>query len=181
MAKPLAISILLSVRNGAAHLPQALGSLSEQTEQAWECLIMDDGSTDATPEILKTWTDQRFRVFKHAESRGLTTSLIELAAQTRAPYLARHDADDWSHPKRLEISAKFSRSEFAMSPPWDQAMTYTTRRAAISIRSDLGRLPNFIRRALNNKNPFAHGSLMMRRQLRLSEAERLSPCIYLFT
>src|SRR5690348_14444520 len=102
-ATPL-VSILLSARNAGNELDAALQSLRSQTLKDWEALLLNDGSTDNTRQHLcaAAANDSRFKVFQHDVSRGLTASLTELAEQSKAKFLARQDADDWSEPDRLE-------------------------------------------------------------------------------
>jgi Glycosyl transferase family 2 len=104
-----AVSILLAVRNGAKTLPLALRSLIAQTEEGWELLVYDDGSSDGTIELLERWTseDDRVRVFHSFQSRGLGARLNELIEAARAPFIARMDADDVAYPERLRRQCEF--------------------------------------------------------------------------
>ena len=99
---PPQVSILLPVRNAADTLPQALDSLRRQTLTQFEILLVNDGSTDATPEIVETYArqDNRIRPF-HLPPVGLVSALNHACHHARAPFLARMDADDHCHPERL--------------------------------------------------------------------------------
>ncbi len=104
---PPRISVVLPVFNGELFIADAIRSLLDQTFGDFELLVIDDGSTDRTPEILKTFQDSRMRVIKNAENLGLIRSLnlgIELA---RGEFIARMDADDIAFPKRLETQLAF--------------------------------------------------------------------------
>lgn len=98
------VSVLLPVRDGARTLPAALESLRRQTCEAWELVAVDDGSRDGTPGILEeaSGRDGRIRVF-HAPPLGIAAALARAAAEARAPVLARMDADDVCHSRRLEL------------------------------------------------------------------------------
>jgi len=100
------VSILLPVWNAEATLATALRSLERQTERDWECLIIDDGSTDRSRSIAESFArrDPRFRV-ESREHAGLIPTLNVGAALCTAPLLARMDADDWMHRERLERQA----------------------------------------------------------------------------
>lgn len=104
MALPTEVSWLIPVRNAAATLEEALASVAGQTFAAWEAIMVDDGSTDGTPEILAGWArrDGRFRVLRNEEGRGIVGSLNRALGEARSPLLARMDGDDIALPERLE-------------------------------------------------------------------------------
>ncbi|HUR82859.1 MAG TPA: glycosyltransferase [Thermoanaerobaculia bacterium] len=96
------ISVVLSVYNGAEHLAETLDSILAQTERDFELIVVDDGSTDATPAILQSYAGRDGRVhILRQENRGLTRALIAGCAVARGAYIARHDTGDTSHPERL--------------------------------------------------------------------------------
>jgi hypothetical protein len=99
----LAISVLMPVYNGAAHLADALDSILAQTFRDYELLVVDDGSTDATGAILaeRARIDPRIRVVRNATNIGVIGALNQGIAQARGGYIARMDADDISLPGRL--------------------------------------------------------------------------------
>ncbi|MEM7130817.1 MAG: glycosyltransferase family A protein [Chloroflexota bacterium] len=96
------VSFVMGVFNGEAYLPQALGSIFQQTYENFECIVVNDGSTDNTLAILNGFQDPRLRVIDNEQNVGLTRSLNIGLAQARGGLIARHDADDLSHPNRLE-------------------------------------------------------------------------------
>lgn len=100
------VSILLPVRNEAEFLPASLASLFRQTILSWELVVVDDGSSDATPAILAAAAarDPRLRVVP-SPGRGLVPALNAGLAECRAALVARMDGDDIAHPRRLELQA----------------------------------------------------------------------------
>ncbi len=100
------MSVLLPVRDAGATLEAALSSLARQTLADFEVVAVDDGSVDASGEILDRWAerDRRF-VVVHLGRGGLVTALNAGLALCRAPLVARLDGDDVSHPRRLELQA----------------------------------------------------------------------------
>jgi glycosyltransferase involved in cell wall biosynthesis len=96
------LSVVLAVFNGADALPASLESILGQSEGDFELIVVDDGSTDATPAILPQYAarDPRIRVIVQANA-GLTRSLIRGCAAARADVIARHDCGDRSHPERF--------------------------------------------------------------------------------
>jgi len=96
------LSVVMAVFNGAAALPATLDSILTQTERDFELIVVDDGSTDATPAILadKAARDARLRIITQ-ENAGLTRALIRGCAEARADIIARHDCGDRSYPERF--------------------------------------------------------------------------------
>jgi glycosyltransferase involved in cell wall biosynthesis len=105
-APPL-VSVLLPVRDARATLPVALASLRRQTLREHEVVAVDDGSADGSAEVLDRAAAHDSRlVVVHAPRRGLVPALNEAMARARAPLLARMDADDRAHRRRLELQAR---------------------------------------------------------------------------
>lgn len=102
------LTVAMSVYNGAPHLRAAIKSILAQTESNFEFLIVDDGSTDQTPEILaeSARRDSRIRIITQP-NRGLIAALNRLITESRAPLIARMDADDISLPNRFARQIAF--------------------------------------------------------------------------
>ena len=96
------ISVIMPVWNGETHLPGAVDSILTQTFADFELLVVDDGSTDHTSEILQNYTDPRVRVLR-LDHAGIVVALNHGLANARAVWVARLDADDISEPRRLEL------------------------------------------------------------------------------
>jgi len=98
--RPPSISVVMAVRNGAAHVRETLGSLRAETDPDMEILVVDDGSTDETAAIVADAGDPRIRILR-TESRGLTAALQTGCAAARGEFIARQDCGDLSVPPRL--------------------------------------------------------------------------------
>jgi glycosyltransferase involved in cell wall biosynthesis len=100
------ISVVMAVFNDRLHVEATIASILAQTERDFELIIVDDGSSDATPEILRAFAarDPRIRILTQS-NQGLTRALIAGCAAAAAPLIARHDAGDLSHPERLAKQA----------------------------------------------------------------------------
>src|SRR6266446_4652161 len=96
------VSVLMSVRNGAPWVRAAVESLLAQTLADLEVIVIDDGSTDTTPDVLASLRDPRL-VVERLEHAGLTRSLNRALARASAPLVARLDADDVALPERFAL------------------------------------------------------------------------------
>ena len=99
------VSVLLPARNAEATVVEACQSVLTQTFTDFELLVVNDGSTDRTLELVRTLeaSDARVRILQ-SPGQGLVPALQHGLAQCRAPLIARMDADDLSHPERLALS-----------------------------------------------------------------------------
>jgi len=95
------ISVLMPVYNGRDFLRPAVESILAQKFEDFELIIVDDGSTDDSREIIRGYRDPRIRLFA-ADHAGLTASLNRGGKACRGPFIARMDADDIAAPDRFE-------------------------------------------------------------------------------
>lgn len=96
------VSIGMSVFNEGDTLELSLRSILNQTYDRWELIIVDDGSSDATAEIIASFDDPRIVRISDGYNRGLPIRLNQAVAIAKGKYFARMDADDLSFPDRLE-------------------------------------------------------------------------------
>ena len=96
------VSVILAAHDAERFLPLAVESVLRQTVADLELVLVDDGSTDATPEMLSGIDDPRLVVLRNGERLGLAASLNKALEHARGRYVARLDADDVAFPRRLE-------------------------------------------------------------------------------
>ena len=108
MTAPPLISVVMAVYNGGDTLPATLDSILNQQGVEFEFIVVNDGSTDNTAQVLKEYAgrDTRLRIFEQ-DNQGLTRSLIRGCAEARGEFIARQDAGDISLPGRLLRQAQF--------------------------------------------------------------------------
>jgi glycosyltransferase involved in cell wall biosynthesis len=104
------VTVLLAVRDGEAYLRTALASVLGQTFSDLELVVVDDASSDATPEILAGIDDPRLRIVRNDTQLRLAGSLNRGLDGARGKYVARLDADDVAMPRRLEVQLARIRS-----------------------------------------------------------------------
>lgn len=103
------VSVCMCVYNGAAYLDSALASIQRQTLRDWECIVVDDGSSDDTPAILSRYAaeDSRFQVYRNERNLGIPRSRNRALELAQGTYVACMDADDICCPDRLERQVAF--------------------------------------------------------------------------
>lgn len=106
MADPV-LSVLLPCCNGEATLGLALHSVLEQTFRDFELIFLNDGSTDGSVEIARSFKDSRVRILGGDERCGLPVRLNQGVAQARGQFIARMDADDVCFPDRFQKQIDF--------------------------------------------------------------------------
>jgi glycosyltransferase involved in cell wall biosynthesis len=103
-----AISVLMPVYNAERYVAEAVESILKQTFTDFEFIIINDGSTDRSLQILQHYAKQDVRIrLINRENRGLVKTLNEGVGLAKTPYIARMDADDISYPCRLAKQVKF--------------------------------------------------------------------------
>lgn len=112
------ITVIVPVYNAAAYLPRCLGSLTEQTWERLEILLVDDGSCDDSLAVCRRWAerDERIRVL-HQENGGVSRARNLGMEEAKGDYITFVDADDWIEPKMLETLAaclKQDQSDMAL-------------------------------------------------------------------
>lgn len=97
------VSIGLPFFNPGSFIIEAVQSIFAQTYANWELIAVDDGSSDGTASLLSKIKDPRVRVLTDRKRLGLPTRLNQISQLASGKYVARFDADDMMHPKRLEL------------------------------------------------------------------------------
>jgi len=119
MPDPL-VSVVMPVHNGARFLSEAVESILGQTFDDFEFVVVDDGSTDDSRELLRRYmrSDSRL-VLCERPQRGLAESLNEGCRLARGRYIARMDADDVAFVNRLErqVERLSAQPELALPAP----------------------------------------------------------------
>jgi glycosyltransferase involved in cell wall biosynthesis len=110
------VSVLMPVYNGETFLRDAIDSIIGQTYSDWELIIINDGSTDQSENIIKSYIDPRIRYYKNEQNIGLIATLNRGIDLCSGKFIARMDADDISTPERLKQQIDFleKNNEYVM-------------------------------------------------------------------
>ncbi|QOP41458.1 glycosyltransferase family 2 protein [Sulfurimonas marina] len=157
------ISVIMPVYNAEKYLDEAIQSILSQTYRDFEFIVINDGSTDKSLEIIEKYKNQDERiVLISRENKGLVESLNEGIKKAKGKYLARMDADDISLPQRFEKQIQLMETEkldicgchfFIV----DKQCKYLSARV-VSCKSDFNNM------VLSRSVPFAHGSVMIKKE-----------------
>lgn len=105
------VSVVMSVYNGGEFLKDAIDSILGQSYKNFEFIIINDGSTDNSAEILRLYNDERIRILNNEKNEGLIYSLNRGLLESIGKYVVRMDADDVSLPNRIEKQVDFMERE----------------------------------------------------------------------
>jgi glycosyltransferase involved in cell wall biosynthesis len=156
------VTVLLPAYNAAHWLEAALVSILQQTYVDFELLLMDDGSTDSTAAILRKYKDPRLSIMRAASNRGLIATLNNGIQLAKGRYIARMDADDIAHPRRLQLQVSFLQRhwEVGICGTWYRTMDADNR---TSVRPPVTH--DEISAQLFFRSPFGHPTVMIRRDV----------------
>ena len=153
----------MSVYNGERYLVEAIESILNQTFTDFEFIIINDGSTDGTADILRSYKDRRIRIFEQSNI-GLTRSLNRGVALARGEYIARMDHDDLSMPERFARQVAFLDAHPEVGVVGTACLVYNEVRG-IEWKYAVATSDDECRRDLIKGNQFVHTSVMMRKSV----------------
>lgn len=107
MIKRAPITVFMAVYNGSRYLKQAIDSILSQTFSDFELLIINDGSTDDSADIIHSYLDPRIRFLQNDRNKGLVFTRNRGVLEAKGEFFAILDCDDIAFPNRLEIQYKF--------------------------------------------------------------------------
>ena len=104
------ISVLMPVYNGEQFLDKSIKSVLEQTFNNFEYIIINDGSTDDSLKIIKSYEDSRIKIINFSKNMGITAALNNGLNVAKGDYIARQDQDDISHPERFMLQVEYLKN-----------------------------------------------------------------------
>jgi glycosyltransferase involved in cell wall biosynthesis len=105
------LTILMPAYNAAKYISEAVNSLLNQTFSDFELWIIDDASTDETPALIKSFEDARVKSFTNPTNLRRVRTINKFVKEVQSPFFTITDADDISHPTRLEKQIQLLESD----------------------------------------------------------------------
>jgi len=153
----------MPIYNGECHLRAAMDSILSQTFVDYEFLVINDGSTDSTVEIVKSYNDPRIRIVHNGSNLGLIRTLNLGLREARGDYIVRMDCDDISVRERLAVQYEFmeARPEIGICGSWMTKFGEGPQRRVITYAEENEEL----RAGLLFEPAFSHPSVIMRKRV----------------
>ncbi len=162
------VTVLMPAYNAARYVRAAVASILAQTYADFELLVLDDGSTDGSGDIVDEVADRRIRLVRNEANLGLTRSLNRGLGLARGELIARQDADDLSAPDRLTKQVEFldAHPDVALVGSWYRKMDAA---GALLGARHLPEDHALLRWALLFYCPFVHSAVVFRRHVVVDE------------
>lgn len=161
------VTVLMSVYNGEKYLKKAIESILCQTFTDFEFLIVNDGSTDATSDVVLSYADARIHLVTNETNIGLTRALNKGIELAQGKYIARQDADDVSLPTRLEKEVLFL-DQYKEVYLVGSAFQVINKKGEVLTTVPVLTENSEIQHALPQANQFCHGTIMLRKSIATS-------------
>lgn len=158
------VSVVLPVFNEARHIRASLESALSQTGVRLELIVVDDGSTDETPRILRDYADPRLRMLRNDRNEGFIASLNTGISDARADVIARLDADDLFLPKHLVRQLAVLKAWPNVGLVAGDSIVVDLESSRITGRTRLPRGHASIRFLLHLGNPIHHSTATYRKR-----------------
>lgn len=153
------VTAFMPVFNGEKYLREAIDSILGQTFKDFEFLIINDGSTDDSEQIIESYPDSRINLIHNERNMGLVKTLNMGLKHARGEYLARMDGDDISLPQRFEKQVAFleANPEIFLCGTWMRYLEKDTKKKWTAPATHEGIISNLIFHSV-----LAHPTVMFR-------------------
>ena len=166
------VTVLMPVYNASEFLKEAIDSILEQTYEEFEFLIIDDGSTDSSLNIIESYNDDRIKLISNTENLGIIKSLNKGIEMASGKYIVRMDADDISENNRLEIQINFMENNNDVAVAGSNGVIFLSEKPMIKKATDFPKKYSEIKCTLLFESPIMHPSVIIRKNVLLENNYR---------
>lgn len=162
-----AVSVILPAYNCGKYIGRAIESVLRQSFSDFELVVVNDGSTDNTEQVIQSFSDERIIYVKNPRNEGLIHSLNRAIDLSRGKYIARMDGDDVCQPERL------AKQKLFLDQNQGIAVVASTIEFINELEEKTGDwkldkqtiTPGQIKRTILKENCIAHPTVMMRSEI----------------
>jgi len=166
------VTVLMPVYNASEFLREAMDSILDQTYEEFEFLIINDGSTDSSVNIIESYEDERIRLVHNTENFGLIKTLNKGIEMAFGKYIIRMDADDISENNRIEIQVNFMEKNNDVAVAGSNGVIFLSDKPLIKKPTDFPIKYSEIRCKLLFESPIIHPAVIMRKNVLLKNNYR---------
>ncbi len=159
------LSIIMPMYNAERFVKEAVDSLLIQSWRDFELIVINDGSTDSSAAIIKSYNDPRIRLIENDGNRGIVYSRNRGLQAARGEFIAAFDADDVAMPRKFELQLNYlyKHPGIGMIGSWARRIDENGKRCGR--RWKLSAPPERITAILLFRNYFVHSAVVMRREV----------------
>lgn len=160
MVKPL-VTIAIPIFNAERHLRYSIQSVLNQTYKSFELILLNDGSTDSSMDIARSFNDKRIKIIDDGVNRGLIYRLNQSTKISEGKYYARMDADDIMYITRIEEQVDFMEKHPEIDLIGSSIMTIDDKNNIVGSGFSKGKVSGFVHPTVMGKtswfwnNPYA--------------------------
>lgn len=166
------VTVLMPVYNAGEFLREAIDSILDQTYDEFEFLIINDGSTDSSVNIIESYEDERIKLVHNTENVGLVKTLNKGIEIAQGKYIVRMDADDIAETNRIEVQLNFMEKNYDVAVAGSNVVMFLSDKPLIKRPTDFPTRYSEIRCKLLFESPIIHPAVIIRKNVLLENNYR---------
>lgn len=157
------VTVLMPVYNGEKYVKSAIDSILNQTFKDFQLLVIDDGSTDSSIDIIKQYSDERLVFIQNEKNLGIVDTLNRGFSLIDSKYIARMDSDDIAYPTRLEEQVKYMDNNTNIAVSGTSVLVFNEK--GLENKLYVKTSPRELRTELLFKSPLMHPTVILRNEV----------------
>ncbi len=166
------VTVLMPVYNAGEFLREAIDSILDQTYDEFEFLIINDGSTDSSVNIIESYEDERIKLVHNTENVGRVKTLNKGIEIAQGKYIVRMDADDIAETNRIEVQLNFMENNYDVAVAGSNVVMFLSDKPLIKRPTDFPTRYSEIRCKLLFESPIIHPAVIIRKDVLLENNYR---------